>query len=89
MFRELQILQEKLPNNIHFMESREATIWGGASLLTVLLNGMKDLVDNSRDWNWDWDYVINLSESDFPLKLALQARTCHLYLIRSWPNLKA
>lgn len=68
LFRELQILNDILPNNVRFMQRREATIWGGASLLTVLLNGMEDLVENSPTWNWQWDYVINLSESDFPLK---------------------
>lgn len=50
------------------MKNRKATIWGGASLLTVLLLGMQDLIANAKAWNWDWDYVINLSESDFPLK---------------------
>lgn len=48
------------------MTKRRGTIWGGASLLTILLEGMRDLVVNHKDW--EWDYVINLSESDFPLK---------------------
>jgi protein xylosyltransferase len=50
------------------MVNRKATIWGGASLLTVLLSGMEDLTNNAMKWGWEWDYVINLSESDFPLK---------------------
>lgn len=68
LFRELLVLTHKLPNHVKFMTNRQGTIWGGASLLTVLLNGMKDLTNNARLWKWDWDYVINLSESDFPLK---------------------
>ncbi|ODM98476.1 Xylosyltransferase oxt [Orchesella cincta] len=68
LYRELLSLTRILPKNVRFMKSRKATIWGGASLLTVLLSGMKDLVTNAEEWNWDWDYVINLSESDFPLK---------------------
>ena len=46
---------------------RLPTIWGGASLLTVLLNAMRELLTMS-DWSSSWDYVINLSESDFPIK---------------------
>ncbi|CAL8122666.1 unnamed protein product [Orchesella dallaii] len=68
LYRELLSLTRILPNNVRFMKNRRATIWGGASLLTVLLSGMKDLVTNADEWNWEWDYVINLSESDFPLK---------------------
>lgn len=43
---------------------RFATIWGGASLLKVLLNAFSDLLA----WSPEWDYAINLSESDFPIK---------------------
>ena len=43
-----------------------ATIWGGASLLQMLLLAMEDLQFVLTDWNWD--YFINLSESDYPLK---------------------
>lgn len=43
---------------------RFSTIWGGASLLKMLLSAMKDLFN----LGWKWDYVINLSESDFPIK---------------------
>lgn len=68
LFRELLKLQHILPNNVRFMRKRQATIWGGASLLTVLLTGMEDLITNAEEWKWNWDYVINLSESDFPLK---------------------
>lgn len=68
LYRELVALTKTIPHNVRFMKNRKATIWGGASLLTVLLSGMQDLIANAEAWNWDWDYVINLSESDFPLK---------------------
>ena len=45
---------------------RHASIWGGASLLTMLLGCMRDLLTNRG--HWSWDYVINLSESDYPVK---------------------
>lgn len=62
--RNLVELEKKLPN-VRLSRQRSASIWGGASLLTVLLNAMKEL---APDKSWKWDFVINLSESDFPVK---------------------
>lgn len=42
-----------------------ATIWGGASLLQMLLRAIED-VDQRSDWKWD--FFINLSESDYPIQ---------------------
>ncbi|KAJ7373488.1 Xylosyltransferase 2 [Desmophyllum pertusum] len=42
-----------------------ATIWGGASLLQMLLRCMEDLMAKK---DWKWDFFINLSESDYPIK---------------------
>lgn len=56
---------EKMLPNVRLSRQRAASIWGGASLLTVLLNAMVEL---APDKSWDWDFVINLSESDFPVK---------------------
>jgi len=64
MFRELLKIELAL-SNIRLSRRRHSTIWGGASLLTTLMDAMSDLVESS----WDWDFVINLSESDFPIKL--------------------
>ncbi|VVC31413.1 Hypothetical protein CINCED_3A008702 [Cinara cedri] len=63
MFRELLKIELAL-SNIRLSRRRHSTIWGGASLLTTLMDAMSDLVQSS----WDWDFVINLSESDFPIK---------------------
>ena len=68
---------------------RYSTIWGGASLLTMLLSAMQvrritalrvivisslqELLEMS-DWA-DWDFVLNLSESDYPVKT--QAELVH------------
>lgn len=64
MFRELLQIELAL-SNIRLSRRRHSTIWGSASLLTTLIDAMTDLVQSS----WDWDFVINLSESDFPIKL--------------------
>lgn len=57
-------LEKHFPN-VRLSRKRFATIWGGASLLDMLLTSMKDLLG----LNWDWDFVINLSESDYPVKI--------------------
>lgn len=62
MYRELLAL-EKFPN-IRLTRRRFATIWGGASLLHMLRSCMHELLQT----DWNWDFVLNLSESDFPVK---------------------
>lgn len=63
LFRELLSL-EKFPN-IRVSRKRFATIWGGASLLEMLRSCMLELL-KMDDWNWE--FILNLSESDFPVK---------------------
>ncbi|BFF99022.1 xylosyltransferase oxt [Drosophila madeirensis] len=63
LYRKLLELEQKFPN-IRLARKRFSTIWGGASLLTMLLQCMQDLLKSK----WQWDFVINLSESDFPVK---------------------
>ena len=52
--------------NVYFPTWRIATIWGGASLLQMLLRALEDLEYILTGWRWD--YFINLSESDYPLR---------------------
>lgn len=61
--RELSALESKF-QNVKLATRRFSTIWGGASLLQMLLASMKDFMS----LGWRWDFVINLSESDFPIK---------------------
>lgn len=63
LFRELVKLESSFPN-IRLTRKRFSSIWGGASLLTMLLSCMKELLE----MDWQWDFVLNLSESDFPIK---------------------
>ncbi|XP_067645033.1 xylosyltransferase oxt [Eurosta solidaginis] len=63
LYRKLMELESKFPN-IRLGRKRFSTIWGGASLLTMLLQCMEDLLASK----WQWDFVINLSESDYPVK---------------------
>lgn len=63
LYRELLPLESQFPN-IRLVPDRMATIWGGSSLLQMLLHCMKVLLT----LDWDWSFVMNLSESDYPIK---------------------
>lgn len=67
LFRELLRLEKIFPN-IKLTRKRFATIWGGASLLRMLRSCMHELLQLP----WQWDFVLNLSESDFPVKTVTQ-----------------
>uniref|UniRef100_A0A674D0Z6 Xylosyltransferase 1 n=1 Tax=Salmo trutta TaxID=8032 RepID=A0A674D0Z6_SALTR len=52
-------------SNVRVTSWRMSTIWGGASLLTMYLRSMDDLL-KMADWNWD--FFINLSAADYPIR---------------------
>ncbi|MFH4977477.1 hypothetical protein AB6A40_004186 [Gnathostoma spinigerum] len=61
--------------NIHLISERFGTIWGASSLLSMVFHAVN--LTSVMD-NWDsWDFVINLSESDFPV-LPLEELEFHL-----------
>lgn len=63
LFRKLLFLEKRF-SNIKLSRKRFATIWGGASLLKMLRACMNNLLH----LKWEWDFVLNLSESDYPVK---------------------
>ncbi|KAJ8001825.1 hypothetical protein DPEC_G00173440 [Dallia pectoralis] len=64
LHRQIQDLASQYPN-VRVTPWRMATIWGGASLLTMYLRSMADLIA-MRDWTWD--FFINLSAADYPIR---------------------
>nr|XP_015826291.2 xylosyltransferase 1 [Nothobranchius furzeri] len=64
LHRQAQALAS-LYSNVRVTPWRMATIWGGASLLTMYLRSMADLLA-MRDWSWD--FFINLSAADYPIR---------------------
>lgn len=64
LHREVKKVTEKF-DNVFVTNKRLATIWGGASLLTMHLSCMRELFSFTH---WAWDYFLNLSESDYPIK---------------------
>uniref|UniRef100_A0A3Q3Q4T8 Xylosyltransferase 1 n=1 Tax=Monopterus albus TaxID=43700 RepID=A0A3Q3Q4T8_MONAL len=65
LHRQVHALAAQYPNNVRVTPWRMATIWGGASLLTMYLRSMADLLA-MRDWSWD--FFINLSAADYPIR---------------------
>ncbi|KHJ79630.1 Core-2/I-Branching enzyme, partial [Oesophagostomum dentatum] len=64
MLTEVKAVAGKLPNVIVAPDAH-STIWGGASLLTMVQDAIRRSI--SMPSLSDWDYLINLSESDFPV----------------------
>lgn len=64
LYRQMVALAHQYPN-VRVTPWRMSTIWGGASLLTMYLQSMKDLLA-MRDWSWD--FFINLSAADYPIR---------------------
>ncbi|OQR69109.1 xylosyltransferase oxt-like [Tropilaelaps mercedesae] len=65
LYRSLKELED--PSWLRVTPQRFSTIWGGASLLQMLLVCFQELIYLDKSHN-QWDYVVNLSESDFPIK---------------------
>lgn len=64
LYQQLMILSEKFPN-IHLTNKRYPTTWGASTLLTAHIEAFKQIFEELK---WNFDFVINLSESDLPLK---------------------
>ncbi|XP_033826932.2 xylosyltransferase 1-like [Periophthalmus magnuspinnatus] len=64
LHRQMLLLADKYPN-VRVTPWRMATIWGGASLLTMYLRSMDDLLKMT---DWSWDFFINLSAADYPIR---------------------
>lgn len=64
MFSEMEKVAEKV-SNIHITNRRFSTIWGGASLLQMFQQVIRDSMKVEKFK--DWDYIFNFSESDFPI----------------------
>ena len=64
LYREIKELARQSPKNIKVTSNRYATIWGGASLLKMMMSCMSEM----RKMQWQMDFIINISESDYILK---------------------
>jgi hypothetical protein len=60
--REIESFLAGYPNAS--MLTRQRCVWGGWSQVSIQLEGIKELLNRSSDW----DFLVNLSGQDFPLK---------------------
>ena len=65
LYREMKEVESRFPDLIHVTDRRRNIVWGGTSMLRMLLDCYEILL-NKKEWNWD--FVINLSESDYPVR---------------------
>ena len=61
----MKAIESLFPDKIYVTPHRFATIWGGTSFLKMLIESFKAIINKKE---WEWDFVVNLSESDYPLK---------------------
>ncbi|KAG9263843.1 xylosyltransferase 1-like [Astyanax mexicanus] len=64
LHRQMIALSNQYPN-VRVTPWRMSTIWGGASLLSMYLQSMRDLLAMPE---WPWDFFINLSAADYPIR---------------------
>ena len=62
LFDQLKHLENE--QNVIVTENRFSPIWGGASLLHMMLNSMKEMLN----LDWKFDFFINLSGTDYVMK---------------------
>merc|ERR1739838_169846 len=70
--------------NVRLTEWRMSTIWGGASLLQMVLRAINDCL---QMWA-DWDFFINLSGLDFPIETE-DNLSRYLYKYRDYSFMKS
>ena len=58
------ILSKKI-SNIYLTNKRFPTTWGSSTLLLAHLEAFKQIFEELK---WKFSFILNLSESDFPLK---------------------
>lgn len=62
-----QMLNETMLSNVIIADWSIEAIWLGPSLMDVHFRAFSELISLKRQGIWNWDYVINLSESDYPI----------------------
>ena len=70
MYDHLKPLEIGHPNVI-VTETRFATIWGGVSLLDMMISSMREMLE----LEWDMDFIINVSGTDYLLKTPEELKT--------------
>lgn len=62
------LIKKSKKNNLVLSSWSMQSSWASTNQLLTFLKALEDIVDLNNIGRWNWDFVINLSESDFPLK---------------------
>ncbi len=62
------LIKKSKKNNLALSLWSIQSSWASTNQLLVYLKALEDIVNLKNTGKWDWDFVINLSESDFPIK---------------------
>ena len=73
--------------NVKVSKWSKAPIWAGSSLLDLHLKFMDEVLKYKQQGIWDWDYVMNLSESDFPIKYSPYLQN-HTFFVSKFKKMK-
>jgi hypothetical protein len=65
---EISDLIKKSKKNNLILSSWYQTSWASTNQLLTFWKALEDIVNLNKIGTWNWDFLINLSESDFPLK---------------------
>ncbi|KAK1799093.1 hypothetical protein P4O66_007357 [Electrophorus voltai] len=76
LHRQMVALASQYPN-VRVTPWRMSTIWGGASLLSMYLQSMQDLLATA---DWPWDFFINLSAADYPIRCT-DIQLCYMVVV--------
>lgn len=63
-----KFIEKSKRNNFYIAKWSLPTIWGGSTLLKMHLRVMEEIIQFKKIGLWDWDFILNLSESEFPIK---------------------
>jgi protein xylosyltransferase len=62
------LIKKSKKNNLALSLWSIQSSWASTNQLLMYFKALEDLVNLKVTGKWDWDFVINLSESDFPIK---------------------
>ena len=62
------LIKKSKKNNLALSLWSIQSSWASTNQLQMYLKALEDIVNLKKIGKWDWDFVINLSESDFPIK---------------------
>jgi hypothetical protein len=63
-----EMLKKYPRKNFHVSSWSMRPTWGSVTHMHMFIRVMQDLTMLKKTTKWNWDFMINLSESDFPLK---------------------